>query len=133
MRITGSPASPVISNNQILRCRSTGSVDGGGGIDIEGTSPTIDGNIISDNEAPNGAGIFVSNGQLLGGSNTAGADLGDVDGDGDIDAVAANLNQPNLVWINDGTGQFSDSGQSLANNLSQGVSLGDVDLADRPP
>ena len=36
--------------------------------------------------------------------------LGDVDGDGDLDAFVGNLG-PNEVWLNDGAGTFVDSGQ----------------------
>ena len=39
--------------------------------------------------------------------------LGDLDGDGDLDAWVANGSwgdQPNRVWLNDGKGQFTDSG-----------------------
>jgi hypothetical protein len=51
--------------------------------------------------------------------------LGDVDLDGDLDAVAANEDIGGVVWLNNGTGQFTDSGQ----RLSQGeiVSLADLD------
>ena len=54
--------------------------------------------------------------------------MGDLDGDGDLDAfVAQRSAQANKVWLNDGSGNFSDSGQSLGNSDSQGVALGDVD------
>jgi hypothetical protein len=53
--------------------------------------------------------------------------LGDVDGDGDLDAFVANYNQPNKVWENDGGGKFSDSSQSLGSSASYAVALGDVD------
>ncbi len=33
--------------------------------------------------------------------------LGDLDGDGDIDVVEANLKRPNKIWLNDGKGMFS--------------------------
>lgn len=62
--------------------------------------------------------------------------LGDLDGDGDLDAFVATGNardaqgrtagQPNLVWLNDGTGVFHDSGQQLGDAPAQAVALGDV-------
>ncbi len=58
--------------------------------------------------------------------NSYGISLGDVDGDGDLDAFVANVGA-NRVWLNQGNGTFIDSGQSLGSNLSYGVSLGDVD------
>ena len=56
-----------------------------------------------------------------------GVSLGDVDGDGDLDAFVANSRTGNRVWVNDGSGIFTDSGQSLGDHYSHGVTLGDVD------
>ena len=54
--------------------------------------------------------------------------LGDVDGDGDLDAFVVNGgSQANKVWLNNGSGSFSDSGQSLGTLISTEVALGDVD------
>jgi hypothetical protein len=57
--------------------------------------------------------------------------LGDLDGDGDLDAFFANGEsdglQPNAVWINQGAGIFKDSGQSLGNTDTHQVALGDLD------
>ncbi|MCP3910336.1 MAG: Ig-like domain-containing protein, partial [Actinomycetia bacterium] len=70
----------------------------------------------------------------LGSADSIGVSLGDVDGDGDLDAFVANGgSQPNTVWLNDGglqggtPGAFTDSGQSLGSSDSFAVSLGDVD------
>jgi hypothetical protein len=53
--------------------------------------------------------------------------LGDVDGDGDLDAVFSNMG-PNhsQVWLNDGSGLFIDSGQELTPQ-GHGAALGDLD------
>ena len=53
--------------------------------------------------------------------------MGDVDGDGDLDAFLANRATTNQVWVNDGSGIFNDSGQDLGNYESVGVSLADLD------
>jgi len=58
--------------------------------------------------------------------------LGDLDGDGDLDAVITNghyqtTSHPAMVFLNDGTGQFTDSGQRLNAVRNAGVSLGDLD------
>jgi len=53
--------------------------------------------------------------------------LGDLDGDGDLDAFIASDDAPNTVWINDGNGVFTDSGQTLSTNQTFNVTLGDID------
>ena len=64
-----------------------------------------------------GNGQFMDSGQNLGipgSSNSLDASLGDLDGDGDLDAFVTNYPlQANKVWLNDGNGNFSDNGQSL--------------------
>jgi hypothetical protein len=59
--------------------------------------------------------------------------LGDLDGDGDLDAFLANgheisgVGQSNRVYLNDGTGTFTDSGQKMGKSLSTDVQLADLD------
>ncbi len=83
--------------------------------------------------SPSVAG-FVDSGQ----SPAAGLDnrdvgLGDLDGDGDLDAFIVNWGtfastpKQERVWLNDGAGTFTDSGQLLGNSQTYRVTLGDVD------
>ncbi len=69
--------------------------------------------------------LFVDSGQRLGNEVTWSVALGDVDGDGDLDAVAANFDAGAIVWLNDGSGRFADSGQRLARGVY--VALADFD------
>jgi len=66
---------------------------------------------------------FVDSGQSIGNGDSFGISLGDIDGDGDLDAAVVNNNGTNKVWINNG-GVFTDSGQSLG---SDGI---DIELVD---
>jgi hypothetical protein len=79
---------------------------------------------------------LVDSGQQLGERGSQAVDLGDVDGDGDLDAFVGNSqsnsepfsnDEPNEVWLNDGNGIFSDSGQLLGRQRTYAVALGDVD------
>ena len=57
--------------------------------------------------------------------------LGDLDGDGDLDAFFANGKNeeplPNTVWLNNGKGRFTDSGQRLGLRESHSLEMGDLD------
>ncbi len=57
--------------------------------------------------------------------------LGDLDGDGDLDAFVGNSNPPNRLHLNDGTGVFTDvtatNLPALLDPFTRAVALGDVD------
>lgn len=74
----------------------------------------------------NGQGIFTDHGQRLGDDSSLAVSLGDVDGDGDLDALVGNRG-PDEVWQNDGLGNFTGSGQTLGNSQSRFVYLADLD------
>jgi hypothetical protein len=58
--------------------------------------------------------------------------LGDLDGDGDLDAFMVNTGPSdtgagNTIWLNDGFGVFYDSGYRLGVGYSIDVAMGDLD------
>lgn len=58
------------------------------------------------------------------------AALGDIDGDGDLDAVIANEDEePETVWVNDGSGNFAShpTTPEFGQEQSRAVALGDLD------
>ncbi len=61
-----------------------------------------------------GPGIFLDSGQRMGISFTYGAALGDLNGDGTLDAFVVNDYEGNQVWLNNGSGTLIDSGQILS-------------------
>lgn len=78
--------------------------------------------------------LFKDSGQSLGSYCSVSVQLGDLDGDGDLDASVANpirindairKTQENEIWLNDGEGNFSKSNQELSN--SSDIILFDID------
>lgn len=105
-----------------------GDLDGDGDLDIYAVS---DGLLPNDRVLLNdGQGHFTPTNQNLGDTSNAHAiKLGDLDGDGDLDAfVAVYSDQQEEVWFNDGTAHFTKSSQQFGDGQSVGIELGDVDL-----
>jgi surface protein len=126
--------------DQLCSDASLGDLDGDGDLDAFEVSFTASSFVnhnhvwINQGGAQGGsAGDYQGNGQTLGGSDSYGVSLGDVDGDGDLDAFVANSGQANRVWVNQGGAQlgteglFQDSNQTLGTYNSLDVSLGDLD------
>jgi hypothetical protein len=105
---------------------AAGDLDGDGDLDLfdANSAPGGDGqaNLVWLND---GKANFTNSGQQLGKEESNAVALGDLDGDGDLDAFLGNRG-PDTVWINDGSGKFRDSGQRLANRDTWQVSLSDL-------
>lgn len=74
-----------------------------------------------------GSGRFAATVPPLPSDSSVDLALGDLDDDGDLDAVVANRGgRPSLVYTNDGSGRFTQAA-ALAADASWGVALGDLD------
>ena len=80
-----------------------------------------------------GSGQFIFS-QNLGDEDSMGAALGDLDGDGDLDAIVSNGTSlyrydptPTTIWFNQGDGTFVDSGQRIDDPDGEDIALGDLD------
>jgi hypothetical protein len=71
-----------------------------------------------------GEGQFADSGQQLGQAESMAVALGDLNGNGFVDAVVGNRG-PDEIWFNDEQGDYSDSGQRLGDDLTRSVFLAD--------
>ena len=80
---------------------SLGDLDGDGDPDAFVANSDYDNFPANEVWLNDGNGIFSNNGQELGDSDSRSVSLGDLDGDGDLDAFVANSsNQASTVWLN---------------------------------
>jgi hypothetical protein len=73
-----------------------------------------------------GLGSFTDSGQRLGNDQSFAVMLGDLNGDGFLDAVVGNRNGGE-VWFNDGQGNFTRSNQRLGLGMTQTIFISDLD------
>jgi len=102
-----------------------GDVDGDGDLDALVTNANKEGNRLWLNDGMGNFSLQPS-AFTLQPSDSRDGTLGDLDGDGDLDALIINYNQANRVWFNDGTGNFIQDGQQVGFFPSLGVTLGDL-------
>ena len=128
---TGGFTLDIVMSNTGLAFLAIGDLDGDDDLDIL----TIHDYTSSDPAQlwlNDGAGNFSAQDLEVGHTAGEGLALGDLDGDGDLDAYvtrrgSSGLPQSDAVWLNDGAGYFIDSLQSLDTGYSRGVALGDLD------
>jgi len=104
-----------------------GDLDSDGDLDAffaNGQSEGIQPNAVWMNQ---GSGLFQDSGQALGMADTYQVALGDLDGDGDLDAIEAGWG---LLYLNDGKGTFStlnQNGVPVMGSFTRHAALGDLD------
>jgi hypothetical protein len=75
-----------------------------------------------------GRGRFTDSSQSLGNAESRSVSLGDIDSDGDIDALIGNyINYGNKFWLNDGNGFFTEAARHLGTVESREALLADLD------
>ncbi len=96
----------------------------------------LDGNVGNDSDTERnvlelasvgGTGLLEVSPQLFPNAASYSVALGDLDGDGDLDAYVGRRLSPNEVWINDGDGTFTATGQIFETSTTSDVALGDLD------
>ena len=110
-----------------------GDLDDDGDLDVYAANSELNSAVPDEIWLNDGAGYFTDSGQRLGNTLSRAVALGDLDGDGDLDAFVANgitersRPEPDTVWLNNGQGVFTSSGQSLGGSPGLDVALGDLD------
>ena len=84
----------------------------------------LDGNALWLN---NGESEFTATSTTLGFSHTEAIAFGDLDNDGNLDAVVGAVNDGNAVWFGRGDGRFGKSNQFLGDSDTRAIALGDLD------
>jgi hypothetical protein len=111
-----------------IKDAALGDLDGDDDLDVFITNGDRSGSYPSSVWINDGTGRFTDSNQQFGSTFFGWVVLGDLNGDGSLDAFISNFRQPNQIWLNDGIGNFLDSGLSLgAEETTRGCALGDLD------
>jgi hypothetical protein len=128
------PTSPSFNAGTDSSAVALGDLDGDGDLDAvianydSGAGVTVENVWLNDGNGAFSAHLIRPS--FGAGSESGAIRLGDLDGDGDLDAVVANhSSQAETVWLNDGSGNFSahPTAPSFEAGSSYGAALGDLD------
>ncbi len=121
----GAPTSVLVGNQPADIVM--GDVDGDGDLDLLVANASRNGPGTISIRLNNGSGTFSGTQDLSVGSGPGQVAISDVDGDGDLDILAANSYSSNVsVRLNDGTGTFSGN-QDVSGINAFSLAVGDVD------
>jgi len=122
-----------------IRDAAVGDLDGDGDLDVftavQAPKPgqnTSSADLVLGND---GSGNLTDSGQRLGENDSTAVSLGDLDGDGDLDALVGTSNGA-VIWLNQGGGQSGTEGtylastQTIADGQISAVLLADLDGDD---
>jgi hypothetical protein len=135
-RVTGEMVPVPALDGVPVRAAALGDLDGDGWLDLFAAVPARQpdgGGDATDRVLFNdGRGGFTAEAQLLGSGDSRAVALGDVDGDGDLDALVGQQNGA-VLWLNQGSrqggeqGAFARAPQGLAAGAVTAVYLADLD------
>ena len=104
-----------------------GDVDADGDLDLITANYGCSGSGVNSLYRNDGSGGFTADPSFPAGCTSTSVSLGDLDGDGDLDAVFANGPNVPTVLLNNGTGGFTvDTSFSLGDENTRAIAIGDV-------
>jgi Secretion system C-terminal sorting domain/FG-GAP-like repeat len=119
---------PFTQISPIIRSSSLGDINNDGDLDVLISSSGNGGELLKYYENDGSGGFTIANGLSVNNLGFGKADLGDIDGDDDLDVVFIGTDN-SKVFLNDGSGDFvTANGVNLLTVTSSSISLIDADM-----
>ncbi len=120
----------VTNDTNATQAIALGDIDENGALDLVAANDGQRAQFYLNNETTTPWGRFILE-TIASARSTYAVDLGDVDGDGDLDLIQGNAGEPNCLYRNNGTdnpwNDVSCEDITTATNDTQAVALGDID------